>query len=42
MEETVPFYILLASVTFAMGFDTMVGSLIVLLGAGLGCLGSLR
>lgn len=40
MEETVPFYILLASVTFAMGFDTMVGSLIVLLGAGLGCLGS--
>ena len=40
MEETIPFYILLASVTFAMGFDSMVGALIVLLGAGLGTLGS--
>lgn len=40
MEETVPFYILLASVTYAMGFDSMTGALVVLLGAGLGCLGS--
>ena len=40
MEETIPFYILLASVTFAMGFDSMVGALIVLMGAGLGTLGS--
>lgn len=40
MEETVPFYILLATVTFSAGFDTMTGALIVLLGAGLGCLGS--
>lgn len=40
MEETVPFYILLAGVTFAAGFDTMTGALIVLLGAGLGTLGS--
>lgn len=40
MEETIPFYILLASVTYAMGFDSMVGALIVLLGAGLGTLGS--
>lgn len=40
MEETIPFYILLASVTFAMGFDSMVGALVVLLGAGLGTLGS--
>lgn len=40
MEETIPFYILLASVTYAMGFDTMVGALIVLMGAGLGTLGS--
>lgn len=40
MEETIPFYILLASVTFAMGFDSMTGALIVLLGAGLGTLGS--
>lgn len=40
LEETVPFYILLGSVTFAAGFDSMVGSLIVLLGAGLGVIGS--
>ena len=40
MEETVPFYILLASVAFSAGFDTMTGALIVLLGAGLGTLGS--
>ena len=40
MEETIPFYILLASVTFAMGFDSMVGALGVRLGAGLGTLGS--
>lgn len=40
MEETVPFYLLLATVTFSSGFDTMVGAMIVLLGAGLGTLGS--
>ena len=34
MMEEIPFYILLASVTFAMGFDSMVGALVVLLGAG--------
>ena len=39
-EATVPFYILLASVTFAVGYDTMVGALIVLFGAGLGCVGA--
>jgi uncharacterized ion transporter superfamily protein YfcC len=38
-EETVPFYILLSSVTYAMGFDTMVGALIIAFGAGLGCVG---
>ncbi|MCF2621464.1 YfcC family protein [Collinsella tanakaei] len=40
MEETIPFYILLASVTYAMGFDSMVGALVILMGAGLGTLGS--
>lgn len=40
MEETVPFYVLLATVAFSAGFDTMTGALIVLFGAGLGTLGS--
>ena len=40
MEETVPFYILLAATMFAAGFDTLTGALVVLLGAGAGCIGS--
>ena len=39
-EETVPFYMLLAATMFAAGFDPLVGAAIVLLGAGVGCLGS--
>ena len=39
-EETVPFYILLASTMVAAGFDSMVGVGTVLLGAGCGVLGS--
>lgn len=39
-EETVPFYVLLAATMYAAGFDAMVGSAIVLLGAGCGVLGS--
>ncbi|MDY4987846.1 MAG: YfcC family protein, partial [Eggerthellaceae bacterium] len=38
-EETVPFYILLASTMVAAGFDSMVGVGTVLLGAGCGVLG---
>lgn len=40
LEETVGFYILLAATMVAMGYDTIVGSAIVLLGAGSGVLGS--
>ncbi|OUO89690.1 C4-dicarboxylate ABC transporter [Gordonibacter sp. An230] len=40
MEETVPFYILLAATMYAAGFDTLTGALVVLLGAGAGCIGS--
>ena len=39
-EETIPFYGLLAATMFAAGFDTMVAAATVLLGAGVGCLGS--
>jgi len=39
-EETVGFYILLASTMYAAGMDPMVGVATVLLGAGVGCLGS--
>src|SRR5574344_648344 len=39
-EETVGFYILLASTMLAAGMDPMVGVATVLLGAGVGCLGS--
>lgn len=39
-EETVPFYILLASTMVAAGFDSMVGAGVVLLGAGCGVIGS--
>lgn len=38
-EETVPFYVLLAATMYAAGFDAMVGSAVVLLGAGCGVLG---
>ena len=37
---TVPFYILLAATMYAAGFDTLTGALVVLLGAGAGCIGS--
>ncbi len=40
LEETVGFYILLAATMVAIGYDTLVGSAIVLLGAGSGVLGS--
>ncbi len=40
LEEAVPFYLLLASVTFAMGWDSLVGCMVVLMGCGLGVLGS--
>ena len=40
LEETVGFYVLLAASMMAAGMDPLVGSAIVLLGAGTGCLGS--
>lgn len=40
LEESVPFYLLLASVTYAMGWDPLVGCMVVLMGCGLGVLGS--
>ena len=40
LEETVGFYVLLAATMVAAGMDTLVGSAIVLLGAGSGVLGS--
>ena len=40
LEETVGFYALLAATMMAAGMDPLVGSAIVLLGAGTGCLGS--
>src|SRR5699024_2730916 len=40
LEETVPFYLLLAAAMVAAGFDSIVGASIVLLGAGCGVLGS--
>jgi len=40
LEETVPFYLLLAATMVAAGFDSMVGVSVVLLGAGCGVLGS--
>ena len=40
LEESVPFYLPLASVTFAMGWDPLVGCMVVLMGCGLGVLGS--
>ena len=40
LEEAVGFYVLLAATMMAAGMDPLVGSAIVLLGAGTGCLGS--
>lgn len=40
LEETVPFYALLAATMFAAGLDPLVGASVVLLGAGSGVLGS--
>ena len=40
LEETVGFYALLAATMMAAGMDPLVGSAVVLLGAGSGCLGS--
>lgn len=39
-EETMAFYVLVVSTMMAAGFDAMVGAAIILLGAGVGCLGS--
>jgi uncharacterized ion transporter superfamily protein YfcC len=39
-EETVGFYALLSATMMAAGFDSLTGAMIVLLGAGVGCLGS--
>lgn len=40
LEETTPFYLLLAATMVAAGFDSVVGAAVVLLGAGSGVLGS--
>ena len=40
LEETVGFYVLLAATMMAAGMDPLVGSDVILLGAGSGCLGS--
>lgn len=39
-EETIAFYTLICSTMVAAGFDSMVGAAVILLGAGVGCLGS--
>lgn len=39
-EETIPLYALLVPVMLAAGYDTIVGAAIIMLGAGIGCLGS--
>ncbi len=39
-EETVGFYALLAATMMAAGFDALTGAMTILLGAGVGCLGS--
>ena len=40
LEETVGFYVLLAAAMMAAGMDPLVGSAVILLGAGSGVLGS--
>lgn len=39
-EETIPFYALLIPVMIAAGYDSIVGVAIIMVGAGIGCLGS--
>ncbi|VWL85048.1 YfcC family protein [Oceanivirga miroungae] len=39
-EETIAFYVLICGTMYAAGFDTMVGATVILLGAGVGVLGS--
>lgn len=39
-EETVGFYALLAATMMAAGYDALTGAMMILLGAGVGCLGS--
>lgn len=39
-EETLPFYTILVPIMLAAGYDTVVGAAIVMVGAGIGCLGS--
>lgn len=39
-EETIPFYALLIPVMIAAGYDSVVGVAIIMIGAGIGCLGS--
>ena len=39
-EETIPFYTLLIPVMIAAGYDAIVGVAIIMIGAGIGCLGS--
>lgn len=39
-EETMAFYVLVVGTMMAAGFDAMVGCAVILLGAGVGCLGS--
>lgn len=39
-EETIPFYALLVPVMLAAGYDTVTGCAIIMIGAGIGCLGS--
>lgn len=39
-EETIPFYAILIPVMIAAGYDSIVGVAIIMIGAGIGCLGS--
>ncbi len=39
-EETIPFYTLLIPIMISAGYDSVVGVSIILIGAGIGCLGS--
>ncbi|WMC10859.1 YfcC family protein [Oceanimonas pelagia] len=39
-EETLPFYALLIPVMIAAGYDSVVGVAVIMIGAGIGCLGS--
>ena len=39
-EETLPFYAVLIPVMLAAGYDTIVGTSIIMIGSGIGCLGS--